>query len=99
MHDAPSGDSRQKLPAALARADFEMVASDYFRRLGQDNHRRLPLIPDLFQGADLCKTKGETGAFRPGTTDHCNLFRHAASVIICKRRFGPGVHLNSRGPS
>lgn len=30
-----------KLPAALARADFEMVALDYFRRLGHDNHHRL----------------------------------------------------------
>ena len=32
---------RQKLPLALARADFEMVALDYFRRLGHDNHHRL----------------------------------------------------------
>jgi ParB family transcriptional regulator, chromosome partitioning protein len=32
---------RGKLPAALARADFEMVALDYFRRLGHDNHHRL----------------------------------------------------------
>ncbi len=32
---------RQKLPAALARADFEMVALDYFRRLGHDNNHRL----------------------------------------------------------
>lgn len=32
---------REKLPAALARADFEMVVLDYFRRLGHDNHHRL----------------------------------------------------------
>src|SRR5579864_4589693 len=32
---------RQKLPGALARGDFEMVALDYFRRLGHDNHHRL----------------------------------------------------------
>jgi ParB family transcriptional regulator, chromosome partitioning protein len=32
---------RQKLPPTLARADFEMVAIDYFRRLGHDNHHRL----------------------------------------------------------
>src|SRR5216684_3013199 len=32
---------RQKLPRALARTDFEMVALDYFRRLGHDNHHRL----------------------------------------------------------
>lgn len=32
---------RQKLPGELARADFEMVALDYFRRLGRDNHHRL----------------------------------------------------------
>lgn len=32
---------RRKLPGELARADFEMVALDYFRRLGCDNHHRL----------------------------------------------------------
>ena len=32
---------RNKLPGGLARADFEMVALDYFRRLGHDNHHRL----------------------------------------------------------
>ncbi len=48
---------RQKLPPALARADFEMVALDYFRRLGHDNHHR------LFQvyGWDEKKTKTSWG--------------------------------------
>jgi hypothetical protein len=32
---------REKLPDALNRDDFEMVALDYFRRLGHDNHHRL----------------------------------------------------------
>ncbi len=32
---------RQKLPPEVARTDFEMVALDYFRRLGHDNHHRL----------------------------------------------------------
>jgi hypothetical protein len=32
---------REKLPGDLSRADFEMVALDYFRRLGHDNHHRL----------------------------------------------------------
>lgn len=32
---------REKLPATMAREDFEMVALDYFRRLGHDNHHRL----------------------------------------------------------
>jgi ParB family transcriptional regulator, chromosome partitioning protein len=32
---------RKKLPDALSRQDLEMVALDYFRRLGHDNHRRL----------------------------------------------------------
>jgi ParB family chromosome partitioning protein len=32
---------RQKLPGELVRADFEMVALDYFRRLGHDNHHRV----------------------------------------------------------
>jgi ParB family chromosome partitioning protein len=32
---------RKKLPDAFARPDLEMVAVDYFRRLGHDNHRRV----------------------------------------------------------
>lgn len=32
---------REKLPGALSREDFEMVALDFFRRLGHDNHHRL----------------------------------------------------------
>jgi ParB family chromosome partitioning protein len=32
---------RKRLPDALPRADVEMIALDYFRRLGHDNHRRL----------------------------------------------------------
>ena len=32
---------RKKLPDTLTRPDLEMVAVDYFRRLGHDNHRRL----------------------------------------------------------
>jgi hypothetical protein len=32
---------REKLPHVLSRPDLEMVALDYFRRLGHDNHRRL----------------------------------------------------------
>jgi hypothetical protein len=31
---------RKKLPDVLSRPDLEMVALDYFRRLGHDNHRR-----------------------------------------------------------
>jgi len=32
---------RKKLPDVFARPDLEMIALDYFRRLGHDNHRRL----------------------------------------------------------
>lgn len=32
---------REKLPSQLTRANFEMVALDFFRRLGHDNHHRL----------------------------------------------------------
>src|SRR6266851_1225289 len=32
---------RKKLPDAFSRPDLEMVALDYLRRLGHDNHRRL----------------------------------------------------------
>ncbi len=54
---------RQKLPPALARTDFEMVALDYFRRLGHDNHHR------LFQayGWEEKKTRTSWGG---NTVDH-----------------------------
>ena len=54
---------RQKLPSALARADFEMVALDYFRRLGHDNHHR------VFQvyGWEEKKTKASWGG---NSVDH-----------------------------
>jgi ParB family transcriptional regulator, chromosome partitioning protein len=54
---------REKLPAALARADFELVALDYFRRLGHDNHHR------LFQvyGWEEKKTKASWGG---NSVDH-----------------------------
>src|SRR5436305_4870236 len=32
---------RKKLPDVLSRPDLEMLAVEYFRRLGHDNHRRL----------------------------------------------------------
>ena len=32
---------RKKLPPTLSRLDIEMAASDYFDRLGHDNHRRM----------------------------------------------------------
>ena len=35
---------RKKLPDVLSRPDLEMVALDYFRRLGHDNHRKNPNI-------------------------------------------------------
>src|SRR5579863_4993620 len=59
---------RQKLPPALARADFEMVALDYFRRLGHDNHHR------LFQvyGWEEKKMKTSWGG---NTVDHEKLVR------------------------
>lgn len=35
---------RKKLPNTLPRADVEMIALDYFRRLGHDNHRRVSKV-------------------------------------------------------
>lgn len=54
---------RQKLPSALARADFEMVALDYFRPLGDDNHHRLFRV----YGWEEKKTKTSWGG---NTVDH-----------------------------
>jgi len=54
---------RQKLPPALVRADFEMVALDYFRRLGHDNHHRLFQV----HGWEEKKTKTSWGG---NSVDH-----------------------------
>ena len=52
---------RKKLPGDLSRADFEMVALDYFRRLGHDNHHR------LFQAYGWEETKTSWGG---NSVDH-----------------------------
>jgi hypothetical protein len=49
---------RKKLPDALSRPDLEMVALDYFRRLGHDNHRRLCKV----YGWEERKSKASWGA-------------------------------------
>jgi len=49
---------RKKLPDVLSRPDLEMVALDYFRRLGHDNHRRLCKV----YGWDEKKSKASWGA-------------------------------------
>jgi ParB family transcriptional regulator, chromosome partitioning protein len=49
---------RKKLPATLSRPDLEMVALDYFERLGHDNHRRLCRV----YGWEEKKTKTSWGA-------------------------------------
>src|SRR5713101_1557470 len=54
---------RKKLPDVLSRPDLEMVALDYFRRLGHDNHRRLS---KLYAWKEK-KTKTSWGA---ETVDH-----------------------------
>jgi ParB family transcriptional regulator, chromosome partitioning protein len=48
----------KKLPDALSRPDLEMVALDYFRRLGHDNHRRLSKL----YGWEEKKSKTSWGA-------------------------------------
>ncbi|MBI1748225.1 MAG: ParB/RepB/Spo0J family partition protein [Acidobacteria bacterium] len=60
---------RKELPGALSRPDFEMVALDYFRRLGHDNHHR------LFQvyGWEEKKTKSSWGGI---SVDHEKLAQY-----------------------
>src|SRR6266513_864123 len=48
----------KKLPDVLSRPDLEMVALDYFRRLGHDNHRRL----SKFYAWEEKKSKSSWGA-------------------------------------
>jgi ParB family chromosome partitioning protein len=50
--------TRKKLPDVLSRPDLEMVALDYFRRLGHDNHRRLCKV----YGWEEKKSKASWGA-------------------------------------
>jgi hypothetical protein len=49
---------RKKLPNVLSRLDLEMVALDYFRRLGHDNHRRFCKL----YGWEEKKSKSSWGA-------------------------------------
>ena len=49
---------RKKLPSTLSRPDLEMVALDYFERLGHDNHRRLCRV----YGWEEKKTKASWGS-------------------------------------
>jgi len=53
---------RKKLPGVLPRTDLEMVAVDYFRRLGHDNHRAFAECTDGSR-----KRRKPHGA-RPSTT-------------------------------
>ncbi len=66
---------RQKLRAALARADFEMVALDYFRRLGHDNHHR------LFQVYDWEEKKTKT-SWGGNSVDHEKLAEARIRAMI-----------------
>jgi hypothetical protein len=51
---------RKKLPDTLSRPDFEMVALDYFRRLGHDNHRRLSKLYAWEEKKSKASWGGET---------------------------------------
>jgi hypothetical protein len=51
---------RKKLPDALSRPDLEMVALDYFRRLGHDNRRRLSKLYAWEEKKSKASWGGET---------------------------------------
>ena len=51
---------RKKLADALSRLDLEMVALDYFRRLGHDNHRRLSKVYAWEEKKSKASWGGET---------------------------------------
>ena len=51
---------RKKLPDVLSRPDLEMVALDYFRRLGHDNHRRLSKLHSWEEKKSKASWGGQT---------------------------------------
>jgi len=55
---------RKKLPATLSRPDLEMVALDYFERLGHDNHRRLCRVYDWEEKKTKAAWGGSTVDYR-----------------------------------
>jgi ParB family chromosome partitioning protein len=61
---------RKKLPATLSRPDLEMVALDYFERLGHDNHRRLCRVYDW-------KEKKTKAAWGGSTVDYKSIAEKA----------------------
>ena len=65
---------RKKLPDVLSRPDLEMVALDYFRRLGHDNHRRLCRV----YGWEEKKSKASWGA---ETVDYQKIAATAAQAM------------------
>ena len=51
---------REKLPDVLSRPDLEMIALDYFRRLGHGNHRRLSKLYAWEEKKSKASWGGET---------------------------------------
>jgi hypothetical protein len=64
---------RKKLAASLSLFELELVALDYFRRLGHDNHRRLSRI----YGWEEKKTKSSWG----GSIDYDALAKKAVGAM------------------
>lgn len=65
---------RKKLPASLSLFELEMVALDYFGRLGHDNHRRLSRV----YGWEEKKTKSSWGG---SSVDYATLARKAVGAM------------------
>jgi len=51
---------RKKLPDVLSQPDLEVVALDYFRRLGHDNHRRISKLYAWEEKKSKASWGGET---------------------------------------
>ena len=65
---------RKKLPASLSLFELEIVALDYFRRLGHDNHRRMSRI----YGWEEKKTKSSWGGM---CVDYAALAKKAVGAM------------------
>jgi ParB family chromosome partitioning protein len=95
---------RQKLPAEWARLDFEMVALDYFRRLGHDNHHRLFQVygweekksQTSWGGSTVDHEKLAQAHIRAMTTAELNRFMVACALIsdLYCAGFSPGEALS-----
>jgi hypothetical protein len=94
---------RKKLPDVLSRPDLEMVALDYFRRLGHDNHRRLSKLYTWEEKKSKTSWGAQTGDYEKIATAAVQAMKAAdlnRFLVVCalvSDLHCPGYNAKQRG--